>query len=361
MTDTDQVDKVRTILEKGMGFEKCRKCECMRAMLLNMRSSSSSKKDTLIDDINKWIMELEPVEYNCFGCRYCYPAEAMNISDEAFQGLIQKESLICVDKEPVWPPEPGEYYIYQGSGDCHVAISTLGSVELAEKIADVRPEGVCIAGKTETENIGIEKVVRNIITNAGIRYLILTGNDPEGHYSGRTFLTLWQNGVDDNMRVIGSPGKHPVLKNLTKEIVDAFRKQVQVVDLVGCEDLKVITGKIKDINNSQTPSCKCGESLINVPGVPAVRAVPMKKIEMDRSGYFVIIPQFDKGLIIVEHYSYDNRLLRVIKGENAKDLYLTIIENKWVTLLSHAAYLGRELGKAESSLWTGTKYVQGGA
>jgi tetrahydromethanopterin S-methyltransferase subunit A len=65
--------------------------------------------------------------------------------------------------------------------------------------------------------------------------------------------------------------------------------------------------------------------------------------------------------ILVEHYSYDNKLLRKIEGKNGRDIYFTIINNKWVTELSHAAYLGKELIKAELSIKKGFKFVQDGA
>jgi len=69
----------------------------------------------------------------------------------------------------------------------------------------------------------------------------------------------------------------------------------------------------------------------------------------------------ERGVISVEQYSNDNRLLRVIEGKNARDLYRTIIKNKWVTQLSHAAYLGKELARAELSMTLDFKYIQDGA
>ena len=66
-------------------------------------------------------------------------------------------------------------------------------------------------------------------------------------------------------------------------------------------------------------------------------------------------------MISVEHYSYDNKLLRIVEGKNAKSILNTIIENKWVTQLSHDSYLGSELSKAELSLKLGFKYVQEGS
>ncbi len=85
------------------------------------------------------------------------------------------------------------------------------------------------------------------------------------------------------------------------------------------------------------------------------------RVVMDKAGYFVIVPLPDQGMINVEHYAYDNVLLRTIEGVTARALYRKLIEEGWVTELSHAAYLGRELTKAELALQHGFHYIQDGA
>ena len=65
--------------------------------------------------------------------------------------------------------------------------------------------------------------------------------------------------------------------------------------------------------------------------------------------------------ILVEHYDYKERLVRVIEGTEARSIYLTLVRNGWVTRLDHAAYLGKELTKAELSLEHGFEYLQDGA
>ncbi len=82
---------------------------------------------------------------------------------------------------------------------------------------------------------------------------------------------------------------------------------------------------------------------------------------LDKAGYFVVLPEAEAGVITVEHYAYDNKLLRVVEGTTARAIYKTLVANGWVSELSHAAYLGRELAKAELSLRHGFKYVQDGA
>ena len=82
---------------------------------------------------------------------------------------------------------------------------------------------------------------------------------------------------------------------------------------------------------------------------------------MDRAGYFVVLPLAERKVINVEHYSYDNVLLRVIEGSSARAIYLKIIQDGWISELSHAAYIGKELAKAELSLQYHLKYTQDGA
>jgi len=58
------------------------------------------------------------------------------------------------------------------------------------------------------------------------------------------------------------------------------------------------------------------------------------------------------------HYSYDNSLLHVIEGSSARGLYLKIIAENWVSEMSHAAYLGKELAKADLTLQLGIPFNQ---
>ncbi len=363
-------NNIQSELQEGMSLAKCKKCGCMKEALENLRSSlpvlQTEGSLDLLRNVKSWIAQMEQIKYACLGCEHCFPAVAMNIFNEAFPET-SKTQLSCAFEviEQTWPPVPGEYFALCEGRTCPVAVSTLASVELAKALADNRPEELCIVGKTETENIGIDKVIKNTITNPNIRYLLVAGKDPNGHRSGKTLLALRENGVDERMRVIGSLGRRPVLRNVTREEVEAFRKQVKVVDMIGCEDVEKIAGKLRELS-VESSACICEECTENIEPVqistaPVIQAKEPVKVEMDRAGYFVIIPQKDKKTIIVEHYSNDNSLLRVIEGKNARSIYSTVVENGWITQLSHAAYLGKELAKAERSIKTGFRYVQDGA
>ncbi len=368
MTTQNPVNQIHRELQEGLGLAKCKKCGCMKEALQNLqqvlpslKTKSSAHLHTNVED---WLKELEPTKYSCLGCEHCYPAVVTNVFNQAFSKEVQMQSSTCglEVSNQTWPPIIGEYFV---SDDrvCSVAVSTLASVELAEAIAEIKPKGLCIVGKTETENIGIDKIIKNTISNPSIRFLIVAGKDPQGHQSGKTLIALWEYGVDENMQVNGSPAINPVLKNVTLQEVEAFRKQIKVTDLIGCEDPAKIANKIKELartKNKQPCSCKeCVEIAkpIAVPTVPVIDAKMSSKVEVDKTGYYVIIPK-QPNLIVVEHYSYDNKLLRIIEGKDAKSIYTTIIEKGWVTQLSHAAYLGKELARAELSLKLGFRYVQ---
>lgn len=371
MTKFDLISKIRLELREGMRLPKCRKCGCMKESLENLRTLPSSLQvetsSDLLANIRHWLEQMKPIEYACLGCDYCFPAEAMNFFYKALPEAGESQAPYDVFEagEHKWPVVAGEYYAFCDGHGCPVAVSTLASVDLAERLANIRPIELCIIGKTETENIGISKIIKNIITNPTIRFLLVAGKDSKGHQSGRTLLSVLKNGVDENGRIIGSPGKHPILRNVTYEEVEAFRKQVQVTDMIGCEDEEKIIEKLKELSQKIASSCSCEKfcemkKSVRISEVPIIYAKESDRVEMDKAGYFVILPQSERRTIVVEHYTYDNAMQRTIEGKNARSIYGTIIENGWVTQLDHAAYLGKELAEAELSIKRGTKYVQGG-
>lgn len=330
MTKVDPTHKMQSELQEGMGLPKCRKCGCMKETLEQLQTSLSSPQievsieasSGLLANIEHWLERMEPIKYACLGCEYCFPAVALNIFHQAFPEVSQSQALSCAFEENKhsWPPVAGEYYAFCDGPGCPVAVSTLASVELAERLARVRPQELCIVGKTETENIGIDKIIKNTVTNPTIRFLLLAGKDPKGHQSGRTLLSLWENGVDEHMKVIGSPGRRPILRNVTREEIEAFREQVEVVDMVGCEDEEKIVKGLKALSQKLDSSCSCDESKeltkpVRISEVSIIQAEGPAKTEMDRAGYFVILPQPEKRVIVLEHYSYDKHTPASGRGE----------------------------------------------
>jgi len=146
-----------------------------------------------------------------------------------------------------YPPEEGRYV--RGNDYSPVAVCVILDTfdfaippELNKLVMSGIDAGAALSGMLQTENIGIEKIICNIVANPNIRYLILCGRESSGHMPAESLVALKQNGIDDNIRIIGSTALTPNLSNIPVELVDRFREQiVEMVNLVckpGEKDLK---------------------------------------------------------------------------------------------------------------------------
>ena len=98
------------------------------------------------------------------------------------------------------------------------------------------PDNVAMYGPLKTENIGVEKIVANVISNPHIRYLIICGDDIRGHRSGTSLVALYKNGIDKQHKIIQALGAIPYIENLKEEAIERFRDQVEIVNLIGIKD-----------------------------------------------------------------------------------------------------------------------------
>jgi tetrahydromethanopterin S-methyltransferase subunit A len=101
-------------------------------------------------------------------------------------------------------------------------------------------------GSLKTENIGIEKIVANVISNPHIRYLVVCGDDIRGHRAGSSIIALNKNGIDEKHRIIDAPGAIPYIENLNKEAIERFQKQIEIVNLIGNRNKKEIDQVIEN-------------------------------------------------------------------------------------------------------------------
>ncbi|MEM0493290.1 MAG: tetrahydromethanopterin S-methyltransferase subunit A [Candidatus Thermoplasmatota archaeon] len=110
------------------------------------------------------------------------------------------------------------------------------------------PDTVAIYGHLKTENIGIEKIVANVISNPHIRYLVLCGEDIKGHRAGASLVQLHRNGIDPNHKIIEAPGVLPYIENLDEKAVERFQKQIKIIDMIGENDKNKIDDVISKCN-----------------------------------------------------------------------------------------------------------------
>ncbi len=81
---------------------------------------------------------------------------------------------------------------------------------------------------------------------------------------------------------------------------------------------------------------------------------------MDEKGLFKIAVDHNNATIVAIHIpaSQQDKPSVIIKGKTAENIFSKIEEMNLITRLDHAAYLGRELAKAEIALKTGKEYIQ---
>ncbi|MGQ9617191.1 MAG: tetrahydromethanopterin S-methyltransferase subunit A [Spirochaetota bacterium] len=144
--------------------------------------------------------------------------------------------ILKVDPHPEYPPEEGRYI--RGNDYSPVAVVIILTHDEdkippeIEKLVRTGAElGAALSGTVQTPNIGIEKIICNVVANPNIRYIILSGPESEGHKTGDALKSLFKNGVDEKKRIIGTEAKHPLLYNLPIEFIQRFLEQVSLVDL----------------------------------------------------------------------------------------------------------------------------------
>jgi tetrahydromethanopterin S-methyltransferase subunit A len=138
---------------------------------------------------------------------------------------------------PDYPPEEGCYL--RGNDYSPVAVLVIlkwireeTPPEIEELVRVGVESGAALSGTLQTENIGLEKVICNVVADPNIRYLVVCGPESPGHHVGETILALMQNGIDERKRIIGSSAQTPYLFNIPGESVERFRRQVTVIDLI---------------------------------------------------------------------------------------------------------------------------------
>lgn len=124
-----------------------------------------------------------------------------------------------------WPIVQGDYCI--GLSSSPVAVLVIGRGQV-----DIPPDRYAILGSVKTENMGLEKVIVNIISNPRIRFLVMCGKEEFGHFPANAMANLWRNGIDERKRIIGAKSAIPYLCNIGEDAVERFRAQVEIVDLV---------------------------------------------------------------------------------------------------------------------------------
>jgi len=341
-----------------MAAKKCWRCGCFQNTVNTLQASV-----TINESLGMLLAEagalFEEMRYDCLGCEVCWPAVAQNLAVELDPAIA--EGGHCATQKPEaregWPPLPGDYRVVRFQAP--VAVCTLNSDHLINALAEANIDGLSIVGTLHTENLGIEHLIRNVLANPHIRFLMICGEDTRkaiGHLPGQSLVSLMENGIDGKGRIINAKGKRPLLKNLEKRHIELFRQQVQLIEQIGETDvdrLAALIGTAAGDHPGPFTSAPCD---LHAPSVE--RAAEAGRLILDPRGYFVVYPDRHRRCLLLEHYSNQGVLDHLFESTSPAALYTTVIKQGLISRLDHAAYLGRELARAEQALKTGKTYVQ---
>lgn len=363
-TGKEALEEAVSYLKEAVEAKRCWSCGCFQNFLrtIDVNFPKKDRPEVLNELIDSGRKRLSEERYDCLGCELCYPPAILNVLELA--GVIEVvDGGSCFSEKAEaregWPPFAGAYHVLRYRAP--VAICTLTNEKLALRLADEAGLPIAIIGTLQTENIGIERMIQNILSNPNIRFLILCGEDSRkavGHLPGQSLVSLARSGIDEQAKIVGARGKRPALLNISREAVGHFRENVEVIDLIGESSSAAILQKARSLTAQNLgPSQPFSSEWIIQP----LKGYLPKKMTLDPAGYFVIYVDEKRSLIIVEHYSNEGFLDVVIEGREAAELYVPAVEMGLLSRLDHACYLGRELARAEYALACGEPFTQDGA
>lgn len=344
-------------LGEASAAKKCWRCACLHNSLKSIEEAipATNRPAGLSASLRAARERLVPIQYDCLGCEVCYPPMAMNALGVGAEACPGED----VTEREGWPPLPGAYQVLRYGAP--VAICTLTDQDLVARLAERAGPEVAMIGSVFTENLGIERIVRNLLANPNIRFLILCGPDSRqkiGHLPGQSLLALAANGTDERGRILGAAGRRPILQNVSASGVQHFRRNVEVVDLIGVDQPDVILSRSQECAARR---CAPGPPFEEAPLISPLRGFIPERMVPDPAGYFVVYPDRSRGILQLEHYANSGVLDAVIEGVTAAEVYTPAVERGLVSRLDHAAYLGRELARAERSLSTEEPFIQDAA
>lgn len=401
----EDLDQVRHI-------KKCTSCECLLDVLEAIRADladvDSAEAESARADFGVWWEAGNAKRHRCPGCEPCLPIAPYNLLNAALvsagmtaapvparasagcaEGSCTCGSGACatpgvrteegqdadeageavtaaVDDAPrTWPIVEGNYVV--GDPAAPVAICTLADDDLLRELTSAGVTAcVAITGTLTTENLGVEHVLQNLAANPSIQTLMLCGRDSRGHRAGQALLSLKQSGIDAQRRIIGALGSRAVLKNLADAEIAAFRGRITLVDEIGTQDVERITSLAEAYLLQGVQGTPHGTSAPTASLLPKrsttklveARAQERREWVHDPEGFFVVLLDREAGVIVCEHYTKDGVHDETVRGSRAADVANTAVRRGLLSRLDHAAYLGRELAKAESALTFSLAYTQ---
>ena len=196
--------------------------------------------------------------------------------------------------------------------------------------------GAALAGSCKTENLGIEKVVANIISNPNIRFVLLCGTEVKGHLTGQSWVAMHENGVEGG-KIVGSKGAIPFLENLTAEHIKRFQEQIELVNLMETEDLGQISAKIAELTARDPGAFGADPIVVQISDDEGGSEEAVAGEEEPLTGEMALITARIKAIqMMVTDIGYRNRFASGVYGGKVEGVMIGLI----LSLLVFGALVG---------------------
>ncbi len=215
--------------------------------------------------------------------------------------------------------------LYIGDEESSVGVATLWTRR--ELIADhLDKSNYAIVGQLYSKK-GINFVVRNILARPNIKHLVVCGSDLSG--SGQALINLVEKGLDDDNKIIGVQDAY-IEREIDREYIEIFRKNVQVIDMREEQDPKKVQAVIEKFEKE---GAFAEPATFPDPPPPSTDRYPTDPSTFKLRGNRVadVWPEVLKnimrfGAIKTSHYDDDIRelvnVVTVIDNEDPDDPYL---------------------------------------
>lgn len=248
------------------------------------------------------------------------------------------------------------------AGSARVAVCTLTSRDLVPPLS--RLPQAAVVGTLMTSNLGIEEMVRGLLSRPAVTSLLVCGRDSQRFRSGQSLVSLFRRGVDEATgAIVGAEGYLPLLRAVAPADVDVLRSRVHLVDARGLENPDVL-GRLVARAAARWPGpddVDAGRAPSAPEGLRFERLSPGGRrdgLHQRNEGFVVIDVDREARRIRVRTFGPDLSPRYEMAGHRAESMISGLLRAGVVRELSHAGYLGAELAKAESALRLGLRYEQ---
>ncbi|MEK6940790.1 MAG: DUF4346 domain-containing protein [Nanoarchaeota archaeon] len=174
--------------------------------------------------------------------------------------------------------------------------------------------------------------------------------------------------IGAGMCVTESPDNFKIIENKAELINSETHNDISHLDIIPNEAEKekmIIAAKSCPVNAIGIINLTTNKEIVsmNLSSSNKLKQITahyndLKEWRMDPLGYFLIRIDSKNKIIEAGHCIERNIVDTIITGKSSTEIFNTIIREKLVGSLQHAAYLGKELHNAEIALKKGLKYVQ---